>query len=263
MHGIINAIKNNSHFIYMNTASMLAPSAYQVLLVEDDDTISHLIRDGLSGQGYQIDHCAEGDQGLEQALQQPYHLVLLDLMLPKLNGLELLRKLKAVRQRTPVIVISACAEQQDRIAGLHYGADDYLPKPFCMEELLLRVQAVLRRCYQEACLATHHVLQVGPVSVDKRARRVYIDPRAVGGQESQYEMETLTPAEFELLWYLMLSPDEVHSREYLYQAVLHRNYAQYDRSLDVHVSNLRSKLRACLPGQDWIITVRGKGYRLW
>lgn len=241
---------------------MLLGSAYDLLLVEDDETISDLIQTGLSSQGYHVDHCCAGDKGLEQALNQPYHLILLDLMLPKLNGLDVLRKLKAARQRTPVIVISACTEQQDRIAGLHYGADDYLPKPFCMEELLLRVQAVLRRCYQEATLALQHTLHVGPLHADKRARRVYIEASLTVEKGQQTELE-LTPVEFELLWFLMLSPTHVHSREYLYQAVLHRNYTRYDRSLDVHVSNVRSKLRALLPAQEWIITVRGQGYRLW
>lgn len=237
------------------------PPSYQLLLVEDDDTISSLIKSGLSAQGYSVDHCIAGDKGLEQALKHPYHMILLDLMLPQLHGLELLRKLKAVRERTPVIVISACTQQQDRITGLHYGADDYLPKPFCMEELLLRVQAVLRRCYQEKVLETHQ-LKVGPLIIDKRARRVYVEQQLTS-PFAKSEIETLTPAEFDLLWYLMLSPDEVHSREYLYQAVLRRNYARYDRSLDVHISNLRSKLRDSAPTQEWVITIRGKGYRLW
>ncbi|WP_220495510.1 response regulator transcription factor [Oceanospirillum sediminis] len=223
----------------------------KVLLIEDDPQVNDLISRALLKKGYDVHVCHDGEKGLITALNQSWQLILLDIMLPGLDGLTLLRRLRHQKNNTPVIVLSACGAEQDRINGFHTGADDYLPKPFSMEELQLRMEALLRRCYQPQ-------LQEDP----SRQTDGYIDlNRLDKSARIRSEIIDVTPVEFELLWLLMRHADETLSRPYLYQAVLNRSYSRYDRSLDMHVSNLRQKLKQILPGEDLIRTIRGKGYR--
>ncbi len=224
--------------------------ATRVLLIEDDPQVSEMVTQNLSRLGYHVSQCFDGVSGLTQAMAEPYQLILLDIMLPELNGLSLLSRLRAHRN-TPVIVLSACGGEQDRINGFSTGADDYLPKPFSMQELQLRIEAILRRCYQEHKPSNPAQLENEGIKLNRLDKSLKIEQQAI----------EITPVEFELLWQLMKTPEETLSRPYLYQAVLNRSYSRYDRSLDMHISNIRQKLKQALPSSDFIRTIRGKGYR--
>ncbi|SEG27920.1 response regulator transcription factor [Oceanospirillum linum] len=238
-------------------AGRSASLACRVLLVEDDDEVSSLVQASLQQQGYTVDLCCDGEAGLDAALSGLHQVILLDVMLPGLDGLSLLNRLRAGEKDTPVILLSALGEEQDRIRGFHSGADDYLPKPFSMQELMLRIQVLLRRCYAAASPDDNAELSDGYLQLCKKEKRAWV--RNVAG-ESLKKLD-LTPVEFELLWLLLKQKDEVLSRPYLYQLVLNRSFSRYDRSLDMHISNLRNKIRRYLPDAGLIQTVRGQGYR--
>ncbi|WP_086481369.1 response regulator transcription factor [Oceanospirillum sanctuarii] len=229
----------------------------RILLVEDDEEVSSLIVSSLQQQGYTVDLCCDGESGLLTALSGNHQVILLDIMLPELDGLSLLNRLRAAEKDTPVILLSALGEEQDRIRGFHSGADDYLPKPFSVPELVLRIQVLLRRCYaaqhsdDSSELSDHYLL----LSRKEKQARVR------SAQDQPWKLLDLTPVEFELLWQLMKQKDEVLSRPYLYQLVLNRAFSRYDRSLDMHISNLRNKIRRYLPEAGLIQTIRGQGYR--
>lgn len=229
----------------------------RILLVEDDHEVSSLIASSLQQQGYDVDLCCDGESGLLTALSGNHQVILLDIMLPELDGLSLLNRLRAAEKDTPVILLSALGEEQDRIRGFHSGADDYLPKPFSVPELVLRIQVLIRRCY--ASLYSEDTTELSDrylqLSRKEKQARVRI------AQDQPWILLDLTPVEFELLWQLMKQQDEVLSRPYLYQLVLNRPFSRYDRSLDMHISNLRNKIRRHLPEAGLIQTVRGQGYR--
>ena len=232
------------------TSAALLQKTIRVLLIEDDPQVSQLVTDSLTNKGYQVEQCFDGQSGLAQAIAQPFQLILLDIMLPELDGLSLLGRLRE-HKNTPVIVLSACGGEQDRINGFTTGADDYLPKPFSIQELEVRMNAILRRCYQETKTNNPAQLIVGALQLNRLEKTLLI----------QHQQTEVTPVEFELLWQLMKTPEETLSRPYLYQTVLNRSYSRYDRSLDMHISNLRQKIKQVLPGSNLIRTIRGQGYR--
>jgi len=221
-----------------------------ILLIEDDTEVSHSVAHLLNQQGYATQQCANGKDGLMMAINRAFHLILLDKLLPGLDGLELLRRLRQHRD-TPVIMLSACGAEQDRIQGFTGGADDYLPKPFNMLELLLRIDALLRRSQHTIASHEHtHILEDSHLRLNFHDQSVMVAQQAV----------ELTPIEFELLWTLVKHKQEILSKASLYQWVLHKPFNRYDRSLDMHISNLRAKLAAVTAGKPLIKTVRGKGY---
>lgn len=248
----------------------------KVLLIEDDAQVSELVERSLKNRGYQVNVCHDGEHGLITALEGSWQIILLDIMLPGLDGINVLSRLRELKNNTPVIVLSACGAEQDRINGFHTGADDYLPKPFSMEELQLRMEALLRRCYQRPLPEDPAKIETGRLILSRLNKSVSVapDPNAENKEQNTSDQQTnrasittktteleVTPVEFELLWQLMKHSDETLSRPYLYQVVLDRSYSRYDRSLDMHISNLRQKLKQVLPGEDLIRTIRGKGYR--
>ncbi|MEQ3723275.1 response regulator transcription factor [Alcanivorax sp.] len=226
----------------------------RLLVIEDDSVLSGHLHDYFSERHYRVSQCPEGPAGLEAAASGDYDLVLLDILLPGLNGLELLNALRK-QSPVPVIVVSALGDEQARIQGLINGADDYLPKPFSMAELAVRVDAVLRRVALERWRP--EALQVQSESVGKLVLR---DHDMVGLYR---HMDLgLTNTEFRLLQVLLEHRDTVLSKPFLYQAVLHRGCGRHDRSLDLHISHLRRKLRDAGAPESAVRTVWGQGYTL-
>lgn len=231
----------------------------RILIIDDDQELCELLHDYLSAEGLDIASVHTGDIGAQAALEQDIDLVILDVMLPHLNGFDVLRAIRKESQ-VPVIMLTARGEEVDRIVGLELGADDYLPKPFNPRELLARIRAIERRLVQQACVSedgkgeSSAVIEVGDIRLYPGSRRV------LRGDE---EVD-LTSAEFDLFAMLLRYAGTVVSRQALIEEVLGRRNSPYDRSVDVHVSALRKKLGP-QRGSDGdqrerIITVRNAGY---
>ncbi len=216
-----------------------------VLIVEDEEAIRDLVAFHLESAGFQVLQAADGEEGLRLALETSPDLVLLDLMLPILDGVSMLRALRR-QSRVPVIMLTARTEEADRVRGLELGADDYVGKPFSPRELVARVKAVLRRTDPP----TEH-LAAGGVEIDVAAHRCYVD-----GRERE-----LTLTEFGLLQALMERPGQVLTREMLLEKVWGYDYYGDARTVDVHVRHLREKVEAEPSHPRLIATVRGVGYR--
>jgi two-component system response regulator CpxR len=218
-----------------------------ILLIDDDVELCSMLTEYLGRNGFRVKTVHRGDTGLKTALQRGWAMVLLDVMLPGMDGFEVLKKIRA-ESPVNVLLLTARGEDVDRIVGLEIGADDYLPKPFNPRELLARMRAVLRRNTAPANAQTT-ALRVGDLELDSAARRA-----TSAGKKLE-----LTDIEFGLLEALMRSPGKVVNREELSQAVLGRVFDPFDRSLDMHVSRLRRKLGH---GEDHVKTIRGVGYQL-
>ena len=225
----------------------------RLLVVDDDTELCALVTRYLEAEGFQVDSVNHGQEGIEGALSGEYSLVVLDVMLPGLNGFDVLRRIRA-ESRVPVIMLSARAEDVERIVGLEIGADDYLAKPFNPHELVARIRAVFRRSRPDRKLdpenVRHPLLRVGDIQLDKNAWKVMRDGQPV----------VLTTLEFNLLEMLLRSAGQVLPREELVQALLGREFDPFDRSIDMHVSNLRKKLGRHVSGMERIKSVRGVGY---
>jgi two-component system response regulator CpxR len=224
-----------------------------ILLIDDDVELCSMLSDYLGRHGYQVTAAHNGKTGLATALGGGYSMLLLDVMLPGLDGFEVLRRLRAAASPMSVLLLTARGEDVDRIVGLEIGADDYLPKPFNPRELLARIRAVLRRSSNaEGPPVAGDFLTVTGLELDTAARVV----RCNG------VLLDLTDVEFGLLQTLMRSPGEVVAREQLAEVVLGRKFHPFDRSLDMHVSRLRHKLDAAGKFGDQVKTIRGVGYQL-
>lgn len=222
--------------------------ATRLLAVEDDPVFaSHLI-DHLQATGYSVSHCEDGEDGLRRAQAEDFDLILMDIMLPGTSGLEILQQLRRCRG-VPVILMSALGNEQDRITGFSQGADDYLPKPFSLRELSVRIEAVLRRVAFERS-GELSSLDNGPLCFDEVRRDVGRDGRWAG----------LTPSEYRVLVVLWQHAGSTLSKAFLYQQALHRGYSSHDRSLDMHVSHVRRKLKALGCSTVQLETVWGAGY---
>lgn len=225
-------------------------SSPRLLLVEDDPRLREDLDAHFRQRGFAVTTCSTGTLGLDAAETGHFDLVLLDIMLPGLDGLQLLEALRS-RQDTPVMLMSALGAEQDRITGFTRGADDYLPKPFSMVEMQVRVDAVLRRVAYE---------RREPEQPSEELELKFDEARSDVVYKGQWA--DLTPTEFRLLVTFSRHMEEALSKAFLYQHVLHRAYSQHDRSLDMHVSHIRRKL-ARLDYADWRLeTVWGKGYVL-
>jgi two-component system, OmpR family, response regulator CpxR len=223
----------------------------RILVVDDDVELCELLEQYLSSQGFQIDAVHDGSAGVARALSGTYSLVVLDVMLPGIRGFEVLRQIRA-KSTLPVIMLTAHGDDVDRIVGLELGADDYLPKPYNPRELAARINAVLRRTAASSAkdVLTPVTILLDDVRLDTRARTARHDTRDV----------ELTSAEFELLAMFFKSPGQVLSRDDLVKSALGRDLEPSDRSLDVHVSNLRKKLGPCPDGTERIRAIRNVGY---
>jgi len=216
--------------------------------VDDDLDIREMLSDYLETEGFRVEAVATGEDALEHIAGRRYVLVILDIMLPGMSGLDVLRKIRASSE-VRVLMLTARGEVVDRVLGLRLGADDYLPKPFVPQELVARVQAILRRARSSGG-EPRSSMEVGDVSLDPESRVA----RRAG------EPIDLTSVEFDLLRVFLTHAGRVVSREQLHREVLGRESTPFDRSIDTHVCNLRKKLGATTEGIERIKSVRGSGY---
>jgi Response regulators consisting of a CheY-like receiver domain and a winged-helix DNA-binding domain len=238
------------------TQGQVQTAAQRILVVDDEERIRRLLRMYLEKEGYVIDEAENGETALDMALGQDYDLILLDIMLPGMDGVEVCQKLRQ-HKATPVIMLTAKGEESNRVQGFEAGADDYVVKPFSPREVIYRVKAILRRSSATAYLANEKSASNNIVFphllIEHDAHRV-----TAGGQEVN-----LTPKEYELLHYLASSPDKVFSREQLLKDVWHYEFFGDLRTVDTHVKRLREKLNKASPeAAAMITTVWGVGYKL-
>jgi len=222
----------------------------KVLLVEDEPAIAEVVSFALVGDGYAVDAVGDGERALAAALTGDYDLVVLDIVLPRLSGLEVCRRLRAA-STVPIIMLTALGGELDRVLGLDAGADDYLPKPFSVPELLSRVRAILRR--QELDRASGAAARrIGELVLDFAAGAVTVDDRRV----------PVTPSEFRLLALLASAPERVFTRHEIVAHLHDSAHVGDERATDVHVKNLRRKIEDDPARPERLVTVRGVGYML-
>jgi len=227
--------------------------AQRILMIEDDQRLAAMVVTYLGSNGYEVSHAGSAHAGLALLRAEPFALVLLDLMLPDMDGLELCRRVRAMEAplgSIPLLMLTAKGDPFDRVVGLELGADDYLPKPFEPRELLARLRAVLRRPSLDSGHGKLGVLQFGRLDIDPAARLVRVD-----GKE-----KPLTAYQFDLLLALAERAGRVLSREQLIDAVKGEALEPFDRSVDVHIGRLRAALEDDPRQPRRIITVRGSGY---
>lgn len=230
------------------------PTKTRVLVIDDDKKLCRLIRDYLEPMGYKVEAAHTGPDGLEQARNGDYRAIILDVMLPGMDGFEVLKQLRRSSE-VPVLMLTARGEESDRIVGLEIGADDYLPKTFSTRELLARLRAVTRRTSRAttaAGLEAEPEIAVGPLRVNPAARVALLNDQPL----------SLTPVEFDLLAALARARGRVKTREQLLDEIRDRNFDVFDRSIDVHISTLRRKLGDEPREPRFIRTVRAAGYML-
>ena len=221
----------------------------KVLIVDDDKELGEMLQEFLAPDHFDVSACVTGEDGLEALREGNYDLLILDIMLPGMNGLDVLKQVRRTSDM-PIIMLTARGDDVDRILGLEFGADDYLSKPFNPRELLARIKAILRRSGPAA--SRGHRISVGAIELDARSRQV-----TAGGDAIR-----LTGTEFELLYCLAGTPGETITKEQLSRDVLGRRHLPYDRSIDTHISNVRGKLAKARVASPTIQSRRGVGYCL-
>jgi two-component system, OmpR family, response regulator RegX3 len=222
----------------------------RVLVVEDEPAIRDAVGYALRSDGFEVDLAGDGEAGLDAALEQPYDVVVLDLMLPKMSGTEVCRRLRSERA-VPIVMLTAKGGELDRVLGLEIGADDYVTKPFSMAELIGRIRAILRRRDLDRSGATS-VIRVGGLELDPIRHEARVEGEA----------KRLTPSEFKLLLLLAEQPERVFTRREIMQHLWDSTYVGDQRACDIHVSNLRRKLERDPQNPEHLVTVRGVGYKL-
>jgi two-component system, OmpR family, response regulator len=226
----------------------------RVLIVEDDVDIANVLSLHLKDERYEVVHCADGNEGLRLLEQGGWDALILDLMLPGVDGLEICRRARAMTRYTPIIITSARSSEVHRILGLELGADDYLAKPFSVLELVARVKALLRRVdalAKDARVDTG-TLELGGLLIDPLTREATVDGRQI----------ELTPREFDLLYFFARSPGKVFSRMDLLNAVWGYQHEGYEHTVNTHINRLRAKIEADPAEPKRILTVWGRGYKL-
>ena len=221
----------------------------KILLIDDDVELAKLLKEYLQQEGLQVALAYNGEDGFDKIKKESFDLLVLDIMLPGLSGLELLPLIRA-NHNLPILMLTARGDEIDRIIGLELGADDYLSKPTSPRELLARIKAILRRSRMMPTQQTDERLSIGELTIEPSSRQVFVEKKAC----------ELTGTEFNLLLELMKNQGNVQSREALSLKILDRRLSAFDRSLDMHVSNLRRKLRLGESNLPAIKTIRGSGY---
>ena len=235
----------------------MAPPAHDtpsILIIEDDPDLAGLLQIHLGDLGFHTDVARDGRSGLERALRDPYALLILDLMLPGLDGLEVCKRIRAENRALPILMLTAKSEELDKVLGLELGADDYLTKPFSVRELLARVKAILRRLDVSSEItkpAEASVLVFGELTVDVDKRKVTLRDEAL----------ELTSKEFELLMLFARNPGRAYSRQELLDLVWGYQYSGYSHTVNTHINRLRNKIEADPADPRFIQTVWGHGYR--
>ncbi len=226
----------------------------RILVVEDDNDIAHLLELHLRDMSFVVTLASDGEQGLSLALKRRHDLIILDLMLPKLDGLEVCRRLRSAANHTPILMLTARSSELDRVLGLELGADDYLTKPFSIKELLARVKAILRRVQlleKEQPLSPAERIEINGLGIDTVGRVVTVN-------EKQVE---LTAREFDLLLYFALNPGRVCSRAHLLDRVWGYGHEGYEHTVNSHINRLRKKIESDPAHAQYILTVWGVGYK--
>ena len=222
----------------------------KVLIIDDDEELCELVSEYLAVEGFETEAVHDGESGLQSAISGDYDMAILDVMMPKMNGFDVLRNLRE-KSTLPVLMLTARGEDMERIVGLEIGADDYLPKPFNPRELVARLRAILRRVNNDnGDGATNEKLHVEDLEITASSRSAKLDGVEIG----------LTSVEFDLLTALVREAGKIVKKEDLSEKVLERSLSPYDRSLDMHISNLRKKLGLRSDGSERIKTVRSVGY---
>lgn len=224
---------------------------YKILVIDDEYGILEVVHAYLIKEGFEVYTASTGKQGLMLFGQAPIDLVVLDLMLPDLSGEEICQTIRRDSQ-VPIIMLTAKKEEEDRIRGLELGADDYLSKPFNTKELIMRIQAILRRVYQ------HQKMERRPLSFNRGYLTIDQTERIV---KINQEVVELTKNEYELLAILSEHPDRTFTREQLISFAFGEDYLGYDRTIDVHIKNIRKKIEPDLKEPSFIVTVFGVGYK--
>lgn len=229
-------------------------SLKRILIVEDDADIANVLALHLRDERYEVVHCVNGDDGLRRLEQGGWDALILDLMLPGVDGLEICRRARAMARYTPIIIISARSSEVHRILGLELGADDYLAKPFSMLELVARVKALLRRveALSRDTRAEAGRVEVGGLRLDPLTREAAVDGAAID----------LTPREFDLLYHFARHPGKAFSRTDLLNAVWGYQHEGYEHTVNTHINRLRAKIEADPAQPARILTVWGRGYKL-
>lgn len=226
----------------------------KILVIEDNIDIANLVMVNLRGKNMQVDHATDGKNGLVKALTGKYQLVILDLMLPGIDGMDVCRIMRSEKNYTPVLMLTAKTSELDRVLGLEVGADDYLTKPFSVPELVARVSAILRRSEQYQDLAKKDIsekLQFGELCVDPGTRQVILGDNCI----------ELTAKEFDLLWYFANNPGRVYTRSQLLSSVWGYGHDGYEHTVNSHINRLRAKIERNPAKPLYVITVWGVGYK--
>ena len=226
----------------------------RILVIEDDKDIAHLVELHLKDEGYEVSRAYDGKAGLELALSKPYDLIILDLMLPGVGGIEICRRVRAASSYTPILMLTAKSTELDRVLGLEIGADDYVTKPFSVRELLARVKALFRR--EEAFKAgastgSQKVIKAGDLVIEPAKRKVTLKGEAV----------SLTAKEFDLLLQFAGHPGRVYTRLELLNLVWGYGYEGYEHTVNSHINRLRAKIEENAAEPRYILSVRGVGYK--
>jgi DNA-binding response OmpR family regulator len=219
----------------------------KILIIDDEAKIVEICQDYLKAAGFSVVTSLDGEGGLEKARKEKPDLILLDLMLPGIDGLDICRELRK-ESNTPIIMLTARVEETDKLIGLELGADDYITKPFSPREMVARVRTVLRRAQGDS---TAEVIRAGNLTLDRNRFIVLINEREI----------SLTPTEFEILATLASQPGRIFSRSQLLMAVRGVAFESYERAIDSHIRNLRKKLDADMSNFEWIVTIHGVGYK--
>lgn len=224
----------------------------RILIIEDEESIADLERDYLEISGFSVEIENSGDTGLKRALEEEFDLIILDLMLPKVDGFEICKKIRETKN-TPVIMVSAKKDDIDKVRGLGLGADDYMTKPFSPSELVARVKAHLAR-YERLIgsnVSDNEIIEIRGLKIDKTARRVYLN-----GEE-----KTFTTKEFDLLCFLAQNPNHVYTKEELFQNIWDMNSIGDIATVTVHIKKIREKIEINNAKPQYIETIWGVGYR--
>jgi DNA-binding response OmpR family regulator len=220
-----------------------------ILVVDDKPNVRNLVRDYLEAEGFRVIIASNGREAIYSARTEKPDLILLDIMMPEMSGFEFITAYRKERE-TPIILLTAKLEETDKVLGLELGADDYITKPFGMKELVARIHTVLRRAGHTAAVGAE-MLSAGSIRLERQSRKVSVDEKPV----------SLTPSEFDLLVILMSSPGRVFSRSDLLAKLQGNTYENVERTVDVHIRNLRTKIEPDPAKPVYIETVFGVGYR--
>lgn len=223
----------------------------RILVVDDDRGVLEVVAYSLRGEGFEVETASDGAAALGRAMEEPFDLVILDLMLPTMSGTEVCRQLRGERRHVPILMLTAKDAELDRVVGLELGADDYVTKPFSQAELMSRVRALFRRREYER-QSTDVVRQIGGLQLDFARHEVFVDGKQV----------KLTASEFKVLTLLASEPERVFSRRQVMEHLWESSYVGDEHAADVHISNLRRKIERDSSHPERIVTVRSFGYKL-